>query len=75
MPKSSKRKTKPKKRSGRPRKYAKSKEKFTVYNKKRPVARLFPGEKEILEYLRNNPTELNRLKNMAKSPKDSGLNS
>ena len=42
---------------GRPRKYAQQKEMYTVYNKKRPVIRLFPKEKEILEYLRNNPEE------------------
>ena len=62
MPKKTKRKGTPQKRSGRPRKYARSKEKFTVYNKKRPVIRLYPGEKQILEYLRNHPEEMSRLK-------------
>ena len=70
MPKTSRKKGKSKQRSGRPRKYTKSKEKFTVYNKKRPVARLYPGEKEILEYLRKNPTELNRLMNLVSSSKN-----
>ncbi len=47
--------TKPKKKLGRPRKYAKKKEKFTVFNKKKPVIRVNPEEKEIVKWLRKNP--------------------
>lgn len=71
MPKPSKKQTKSKKKMGRPRKYAKKKEAYTIYNKKRPVMRLYPGEKQIIEYLRKNPDEFSKLKNQA----DSGASS
>ena len=52
MPKTSKRISKTGKRLGRPKKYASPKEKFTVYNKKKPNVRLDPDEKKIILWLR-----------------------
>ena len=74
MPKSPKKSVKPKKKMGRPRKYAKKKEAYSVYNKKRPVMRLYPEEKDVILYLRKNPDELRKLKDQANSRYSSSFN-
>ena len=55
MPKKAKRISKTGKQFGRPKKYANPKEKFTVYNKKRPAVRLYPDEEKIILWLREDP--------------------
>ena len=61
MPKKAKRISKTGKRLGRPKKYANPKEKFTVYNKRKPNVRLSPGEKKIILFLRDNKDRYNAL--------------
>ena len=60
--KTSKKTSKTGKKLGRPRKYAQKKEAYSVYNKKKPVIRVTPEEKQVIEYLRKNPDEFDRLK-------------
>ena len=52
MPKARKRVSKTGKYLGRPKKYANPKEKFIVYNKRKPNVRLDPDEKKIILWLR-----------------------
>lgn len=49
------------KQLGRPRVYADPKEKFMVYNKKKPNVRLNREEKEIVLYLRKNKDRMQKL--------------
>ena len=58
MPKKAKRVSKTGKNLGRPKKYANPKEKFTVYNKKKPSVRLSPNEKKIIIFARKNPEKM-----------------
>lgn len=55
MPKKTKRVSKTGKPLGRPRVYANPKEKFTVYNKKKPSVRLTAKEKKLIMYAREKP--------------------
>lgn len=55
MSEPAKRTSKNEKTLGRPRKYADSKERYRVYNDKRPHIRVSPDEKELIEHVRKNP--------------------
>ena len=47
--------TPPEKKMGRPSKYSDPKEKFRVYNLKKPSVRLSQDEKKLIDYVRKNP--------------------
>ena len=50
-----KRTAKPGKTLGRPRKYADTKERYRVYNKKRPHMRVSKDEEKLINHIRKNP--------------------
>ncbi len=61
MPKRKKKAVKAKIRQGRPRKYANKTEKYVVYNKKRPTKRVTSQESDLIDQLRKDEKEMERL--------------